>query len=177
MSIPATLPDGFLALNTPVAFHARALLLMIAETDAFQEWCGVGSAESACHYLDMIQSEVQANQDGQSITSPNVCLQIPSQTWGKLDRDQAIFRNAEFELIFSASAGQSSLSLGCLEFVERVGRVIQAIGSLSGQPWTGQTSSWPVIETMAETGPAQISSNDNDSIWSCVWQITVEGPK
>lgn len=177
MSIPATLPSGFIALQTPVAFHARALLLMIAETTAFQDWCGVGSSADACAFLDMIQSEVQANQDSQTITSPNVCLQMPGQSWGKLDRDQAIFRQAEFELVFSASTTQDSLALGGLEFVERVGRVIQGIGALSGQEWTGSDTSWPVIEAMQETGPVQIENNDNDGMWSCVWQLTIEGPK
>lgn len=177
MAIPADLPDGFIALNSPVAFHARALLLMVANTDAYQEWCGVSRWQDACKNLDILQSEVQAESEGQSISTPNVCLQIPGQTWASLDRDRPIFSTGEFELVISAATKHDSVALGALEFIERVGRTIDGIGELSGAEWTGETSSWPVISSMTETGAVQLEYNDNTPFWSSVWQITVEGPK
>jgi hypothetical protein len=175
MAITAQLPEGFIELTSPVAVHARQLLVMIAHTTAFQEWCGVGRWQDACAFLDMVQAETQATEQGERISSPNVLLTFPNQEWAPLDGDRVLFRGCQFDLFISAQHGQVSLDQSFLEFTERVGRVIAGIGQLAGTDEPDTTRTWPLFDSLTEAQPPVLDETDGYAYWSTNWQAKLRG--
>jgi hypothetical protein len=185
--IAPVLPNGMLELTTPVAYTAHALMLMIAHVEAFQEWCGVSRWEDACRFLDLMRGEVQDQQHLLAICDPFVLVELPKQTWSTIDNDRFVCRPLTFDIGFTAKAKfnvitcPDNVALSCLEFSERVGRVISGLGELSNTTRETGDYMWPNIDNMTESEIPLFAEfgRDDDSepfgVWNCRWQITAGG--
>lgn len=183
MPIPPVLPTGFIELTSPVAYCAHALLLMIAHTPAFQAWCGVSRWQDACQNVDLMRGEVEDQQTLLKICDPFVLLELPKQSWASLDSSRNLVQPLIFDIGFTASAkhdpfrNPGNVALSCLEFSERVGRLVAGIMELSDGNREGSEYQWPSIHSMQETEiPLLLEvGKDGDGLWNCRWQITAGG--
>lgn len=180
MPIAPVLPSGFIELTTPVASIAHALLLMVANTEAFQTWCGVSRWEDACRFVDLMRGEVQDEQHLLTISDPFVLVELPKQVWSPIDNERSMVGPLTFDLGFTAKPKHDpirvpeNLALSCLEFSERVGRVIVGLSELSNTSRETGDYMWPKLYSLQEVEIPLLIDN-GDGLWNCRWQITAGG--
>jgi len=175
MPLTPTLPAGFLELTTPGAFAIRALGLMIANCATWQSWCGVGRWQDACPFVHVINVDLQQSQDGLTHPFPAAFIDLSGQAWGRLDRTDGMVETITLPLLLIDECRHSAIDLAVLDYLEREGRLIDALLQLSGTTWTGETQTWPVLASANQTGQVIEDVIDGRSVLQSHWEVTLGG--